>query len=391
MKINALTVSCLVCLSFLSACNREQNAERSSKKASNYQFTILKDAEALPVTDQQISGTWWSFSTASFLESEIIRIKGEHIDLSEMYFVRNAYIRKTRNYVMRQGSARFTEGSLNHDPLISAAEFGFLPQSVYSGLLPGDSIYDHRKMFEELELRVKEYADPSKKMGTGWKTDVPAIMNKYMGKAPEGFLYQGKQYTPQSFLAFTQINPDDYINLTSFSHVPFNEFFILNIPANWSNANYYNLPLDEFIQNIDHAIETGYTLALDLDASESTFSNEQGIAVLPEKESDKEIILTDIRPEKKVTQESRQADFENFLTTDDHNMHITGKAKDQNGTIYYKVKNSWGINAGRHGSMYMSVPYLRMKAISVLLHKDGLTESTKKSISDLSKSSAGFF
>jgi bleomycin hydrolase len=202
-----------------------------------------------------------------------------------------------------------------------------------------------------------------------------------MGKKPGEFTYQGKTYTPLSFLAYTQLNPQDYVTITSFSHARFYRPFILNIPANWVNEQYYNLPLDDYMANIDHAIEAGYSLALDLDISESTFSIDQGIAVLPEKAGDSKAILTDIKPEKIVTQELRQTNFEEFYTTDDHNIHIVGKAKDQAGNIYYKAKNSWGPALGRQGFYYLSAAYLRMKGISVLLHKDGLLSATKEKLS----------
>jgi bleomycin hydrolase len=93
-----------------------------------------------------------------------------------------------------------------------------------------------------------------------------------------------------------------------------------------------------------------------------------------------ETILTEIKPEKQITQEYRQAEFENYNTVDDHLMHIVGKVKDQKGNIYYKVKNSWGTTSGKDGFMYMSVPFIKLKAISVMLHKDGLTKNTRKAL-----------
>lgn len=369
----------LLLLPAIQACNsKPEKVATLPQRKSSYVFSVLTEVPALPVISQNASGTCWSFSTTSFLESEIIRLKGEKIDLSEMYFVRCAYLLKARNYILRQGTARFTEGGLNHDPIISSVEFGVLPQTVYTGLLNGHTEHNHSVMFKELESTVKKYADPANKLGTGWKKEVPAKLDSFLGKAPDEFPYEGKTYTSMSFLAYTQLNPGNYLTITSFTHVPFYKPFVLSIPANWANERFYNLPLDEFMENIDHAIEAGFSLALDLDGTEPTFTAE--LAVLPEKQEDKELILTEARPEKKVTQEMRQSSFEDFSTTDDHLVHITGKLKDQYGNIYYKAKNSWGPEAGRQGFIYLSVPYMKMKGISVLLHKDGLTDSTRRKL-----------
>ncbi len=379
MKRNQLPVLLfLFLLPVTEACKSKAKKEVTKPvPKSNYVFSDIKDITALPVIDQNASGTCWSFSTTSFLESEIIRLKGEKIDLSEMYFVRCAYLLKARNYILRQGTARFTEGGLNHDPLITAAAFGMLPQQEYTGLKEGKTRHNHFKMFNELDTAVKRYANPANKAGTGWKKEIPEILDRFLGKVPEQFQYNGQTYTSQSFLAYTRLNPGDYLTITSFSDAPFYKLFQLSIPANWANERFYNLPLDEFMENIDHAVDAGFSLALDLDATEPTFAPDQGIAVLPEKQEDNTLILTDIRPEKKVTQQMRQDAFESFETTDDHLMHIVGKAKDQHGNIYYKTKNSWGTGSSRQGFVYLSVPYMKMKGISVLLHKDGLMEATK--------------
>ena len=182
----------------------------------------------------------------------------------------------------------------------------------------------------------------------------------------------------------TQLNMNDYVTITSFTNVPFYKSFILDIPDNFSNGNFYNMPLDEFVQNIDNALDKGFTVALDADVSEKTFSGKNGVAVIPANDSDSAAILTEVKPEKTITPELRQQEFENFNTTDDHLMHIVGKMKDQKGNLYYKVKNSWGSTSGLNvtngGYIYMSVPYLRLKAISVLVHKNALVATTKKSL-----------
>ena len=378
-KFKALPVTiALAVISVLGiSCNNKVEAQAPPK--SEYIFTPVKEIKVLPVSSQGRSGTCWAYSTGSFLESEIMRKTGESIDLSEMYFVRSAYLMKTQNYVYRQGTARFTEGGLNHDPILGLREFGLLPESAYSGLLPGKKENNHADLIAELDTAVKRFAAPGNRLGAGWRQEIPQIMDKHMGKAPNEFTYKGKSYTSATFLTYTTLNPDDYLTITSFSHLPFYRPVELSIPANWANERFYNLPLDEFIANIDHAIANGYSLALDLDATEPTFTAE--IGVMPADTNDRKAAITSIRPERKVDQQMRQAAFENFETTDDHLIHITGTAKDQSGNLYYKCKNSWGRSAGRRGYVYLSVAYMRMKGISVLLHKDGLMPETRSKLS----------
>jgi bleomycin hydrolase len=354
-----------------------------SISAQKYDFQTVKVIDAEPVISQGNTDTCWSFSSTSFLEAEIIRMTGKKIDLSEMYNVRHTYPKKAWNFVMRQGKAQFSEGGLNHDVINSAREAGMVPQEVYSGLVGNSQKHDHSKMAEELEVLLKKHADYKVKLDPKWKSEVNAILDQYMGKDITKFTFEGKKYTPKTFLEMTKLQLDDYVTITSFIHEPFYKTFILDVPDNFSNGAFYNLPLDEFVKNIDNALEKGYTLALDADESEKTFSGKHGLAVIPENESDDKAILTEIKTEKKITPEFRQQEFENFNTTDDHLMHIVGTLKDQKGTMYYKVKNSWGsdkLTSGHDGYIYMSVPYLKLKAISVLVHKDALLKNTRKEI-----------
>ncbi|WP_298154813.1 C1 family peptidase [Flavobacterium sp.] len=348
--------------------------------AQAYEFQTVKDIEATPVISQDQTGTCWSFSTTSFLEAEIIRITGKPIDLSEMYNVRQTYTKKAWTYVMRQGHAQFGEGGLAHDVINSAMNFGVVPEAAYTGLTGTAKKYNHSKMVADLEKMLKTYADPEKKLAPEWKDEVKKVLDENLGKPVTEFTYGGKVYTPKSFLEMTKLNLNDYVTITSYINEPNYKSFILDIPDNFSNGSFYNMPLDEFMQNIDNAIDKGYTLALDIDVSEPTFSAEKQIAVLPADDADKKLILTEIKPEKQITPDFRQAEFENFDTTDDHLMHIVGKVKDQKGNVYYKVKNSWGTAGPHSGFVYMSVPYVRLKAISVLLHKGGLLKKTRKEL-----------
>jgi bleomycin hydrolase len=361
--------------------------------SQHYTFQILKDIQATPVISQGQTGSCWSFSTTSFLEAEIIRLTGNKIDLSEMYTVRNTYLDKAENYVMRQGKAQFGEGGLSHDVINSARKYGLVPESSFNGKTNPDLKYDHSKMVAELEAVVKKAVAETPKKYPNWKEDYAAILDTYLGKFDENSLLVTpntaidtktvsgeKKLTPMQFLGTTQLHLVDYVTITSFTNQPFYTPFILSIPDNFANGNMYNLPLDEFIQNIDYAIENGFTLALDTDISESTFSGKDGIAVIPENDKDSKTILTEIKPEKNISPEYRQSEFENYDTQDDHLMHIIGKVVDQKGNTYYKVKNSWGTQSGKEGFVYMSIPYIKLKAISVMVHKDGLTKKTKTAL-----------
>lgn len=361
--------------------------------SQRYEFHTVKEIEAMPVISQDETGTCWSFSTISFLEAEIIRTTGNKVDLSEMYNVRNTYLDKAENYLMRQGKAQFGVGGLSHDVINSARKYGVVPQSSYIGKTNPDFKYKDEKMESELKAILKKAIEQTPKKYPNWKADYEAVLDNYMGKYNENekiaspkFMIDGKSNTnekalnPMQFLASTKLNLDDYVTLTSFTNEPFYSKFILNIPDNFANGSMYNLPLDEFIQNIDNALDKGFTLTLDTDASEKTFSGEDGLAVIPENDSDSDAIMTEIKPEKKITQEFRQSEFENFDTVDDHLMHIVGKVADQKGNQYYKVKNSWGKNSGKGGFVYISVPYVRLKAISVMVSKDGLTPKTRTAL-----------
>ena len=345
-----------------------------------YKFTTVTDLETTPVISQGVTGTCWSFSSTSFLESEIIRLTGRKIDLSEMYQVRNTYPLKAENFVMRQGKAQFSEGGLAHDVMNSVAKNGLVPEEAFSGLSEGQETHNHAEMVAVMEAMVKTYIDnPGRRLSGNWKPAINGVLDAYIGKNVESFNFEGKQYTPQSFLEMTKIKPEDYVNITSFTQVPFYSQFILNIPDNWSNGSFYNVPLDEMMATIDNALEKGFTVELDCDVSEKTFSAKDGVAVIPENAENNAKALQGIYPEKKITQEYRQQEFENFATTDDHLMHITGMLRDQNGTKYYKVKNSWGTDetkTANGGYVYFSEAYMRLKAISVTVHKDALMKNT---------------
>lgn len=337
---------------------------------AQYQFTETSKVNCTAIKNQENTGTCWSFSTVSFLESELLRTgQGEH-DLSEMYIVRNIYQDKARNYVLRQGKANFSQGSLAHDVIRAYKMGGIVPESVFDGKLSDTDSHDH----SELEIALKSILDgivKQKRPSPRWAGSIDAIMDNYMGDAPEKFVYQEKEYTPASFAKSLKINPEEYLSFTSYMHHPYFKACILEIPDNYSNGSYINLQMGDVERIVDNALANGFTVSWDGDVSEKGFSSRNGIAVLPVDENRKDLFTTP-GAEIKVTQELRQATFMDYSTTDDHLMHIVGTATDQNGTKYYIIKNSWGEVSEYKGYLYMSAPYFRLKTVGVLVHKDAV-------------------
>ena len=383
MKNIFLTLILLVTTTFFYA-QEDTVVEVNLQTEQKYEFTPIIDIEASAVKSQGNTGTCWSYAGSSFLESEIFRTTGEMIDISEMYTVRNTYPKKAWNYVMRQGKIQFSEGGLAHDVFNAIATYGLVPESAYSGLQNDQTKHDHAKIVPELKVVLDAYIKNDKKSDyPNWRTSVDSILDVHLGKIPTEFFYEGITYDPLTFLKKTNIQTSDYITLTSFNHQPYNSSFVLNIPDNFSNGIFYNITLDELVSETDNALKQGYTVALDCDVSEKTFSSKFGIAVVPKKIDEQEKCLTYIVEETAISPEFRQQEFENYNTTDDHLMHIVGIVKDQNGTEYYKVKNSWGANVekiGNNGYVYMSKAFFRLKTISILVHKSALSNDLKSEL-----------
>ncbi len=347
--------------------------------AQKYNFIPLVDLSTSSVKNQGMTGTCWSFSTSSFIESEIERISGQKIDISEMHIVRTTYDKKAWNYVMRQGNAQFSEGGLAHDLMNAARLNGLMPQEAFTGLTGQQILYNHSKIVPDMKVILDKFIekDPDQK---NWKSPVKSILDKDIGAYTKNFNYKGKIYTPKEFMAMTKLDPDAYITLTTFTHQPYYSKFILDIPDNFSYGSFFNLPLNEYMQVLDHALESGYTVELDIDVSESTFSQKNGVAIIPKNKSENEKSLQEIVDELDITADFRQAEFENYNTTDDHLMHITGIYTDQKGNKYYKVKNSWGTHVGNGGFINISESFMQLKSISIMIHKDAIPEILRKKL-----------
>lgn len=342
-----------------------------------YRFEPIKLTKGMDVEDQCATGTCWSFATVSFIESEIIRKGHAPVDLSEMFNVRYTYPKKAESYVRFQGKQQFGPGGLSQDVIDVIASYGMIPESVYSGLTEGEQEHNHQALDAILEGTVKTILESKLNRGNEWMIAVNGILDAYLGKVPEQFEYNGKKYTPTSFRDAMGINASDYVSLTSFSHHPFYSSFVLEVPDNWMKGSFYNVPLDEFQSIIDNAIDNGFTIAWDADVSEKGFSFTNGMAIVPADGTSKDDLFKKVVSEKSINQEVRQTAFDNQETTDDHLMHITGRAKDQDGTVYYITKNSWGMKNPYNGYQYVSSSYLRYKTVSIVVHKDAIPAAVK--------------
>ena len=360
-------------------------SQTTEPKQSGYQFTVVKELPVTSVKDQNRTGTCWSFSTISFLESELLRMgKGEH-DLSEMFIVSNSYYDKADKYIRTNGNINFAPGSSFTDALIVWKNYGIVPDSVMTGLNYGEEMHSHNELDAATEGYIKAIEkNPNGKLSTAWKNGFKGILNAYLGEIPQKFVVNGKEYTPQSYAKELGINPDDYVSITSYTHHPFYTQFALEIPDNWRWESSYNLPIDEFMKIFDYAIEQGYTVLWGSDISEKGFTK-KGIAVVPEfdvknmsgSDQSKIYSLAEIVPEKKISQEDRQIAFDNWQTTDDHGMHIFGIAKDQKGTKYYIVKNSFGETGPYKGIWYVSETFVKYKTMNIVVHKNSIPKEIK--------------
>ncbi len=364
----------------------------SNKKDGNYKFTVVKNLDATAVQDQGQSGTCWSFSSLSFLESELIRMGKPKVNLSEIFIVHNAYNMKAEKYVRMHGAVNFGEGGAFHDAMQVIKEVGLVPQSAYIGFENGEKDVNGVKRINHSEMdalakNIVETVVKSPRPGIAWKKAFDATLDSYLGAVPKTFTHEGKQYTPATFRDMLGVNADNYIEISSFSHHPFYSKFVLEVPDNWSSSQVYNLPLNEMIDVLDNALMTGYTAAWGSDVSEKGFSFKNGVAVVPDvdwtdvkKEKIDSVILSP-RKEMMITQEIRQEAFDNYETQDDHGMHIVGLVKDQTGTKYYIVKNSWGVkNNDCDGYFYASEAFVKYKTTSIMIHKDGVKKEIAKKL-----------
>ncbi|MEM9987371.1 MAG: C1 family peptidase, partial [Bacteroidota bacterium] len=356
----------LISLGFF-LCSQAQEEIRSLP-GTDYAFTTEVDLSATPVKNQGASGTCWSFSTVSFLESELIRMgKGEH-DLSEMFVVRKIYPAKAQRYVRLHGHSQFSPGGTFHDVNNVLREHGVVPQAAYGGKVVNSKRHDHGELDRVLESFVETVVKSRGELTDRWPVALEGILDAYLGVVPTTFQYQGKSYTPQSFAEMLELDADNYYEFTSLASAPYYQKIELEIPDNWDAHRMYNIPLEELMDLMESAVREGYTVAWDGDVSEKGFEHRKGIATLGEMENEE------------ITPGLRQAAFDNYATTDDHLMHLTGLAKDQTGRLFFLTKNSWGDSNSCGGFLYMSEPYARMKTVHIMVHQDAVPKEVMQQL-----------
>ena len=371
---------------------------QEAPKAPEYEFTTVKENPVTSIKNQYRSGTCWCFSALSFVESEILRTKGYELDLSEMFVVGKSYRDRAVKYVRLDGHLNFAAGSSFGDVLHVINDYGIVPQDAMPGFNYGTELPEHN----ELDAVLKGYVDavkknPNRKLSTAWLRGFDGIVEAYFGEYPETFTVDGAEYTPESFREHIGFDYDDYVNITSFTHHPFYEPFVIEVCDNWRWDSAYNLPMDEMMEVMYNAIDKGYTIAWGSDVSEKGFTRD-GLAVMPVEEkkaaagsdqerwvgkaaeTEKEEVKASLPQEMTITQEMRQDGYDRKTTTDDHGMHIYGVAKDQNGTKYFMVKNSWGETGKYKGVWYASDSFVRYKTMNIVVHKDALPKHIAKKL-----------
>lgn len=362
------------------------DANKSENASKKFQFTKVIGLENTSVKNQASSGTCWSYSTNSFLESEMMRMGKSPVQLSQIYSARRVYEEKAENYVRMHGSVAWGDGGALHDVINMYAKYGAMPQSAYTGLNYGTD----KNKFAEFQALLKSMLDavvsnPNGKLTPSWKVAYNGVIDAYLGTVPETFTWEHRKYTPKSFAReVVGIHPEDYVEFGSVMTAPYYKQNILMVPDNWSFSRVYNIQMDDLTDIIDHALNSGYTVAWATDVSEKYFSWKNGVAYVPEKDyedmddSAKKYMFDGPLPERHITPEMRQKAFDNYETTDDHGMHIVGMAKDQNGKKYYIVKNSWGDKNDYKGYIYVTRAYVKYKTTAILLHKNGVPDELRR-------------
>ena len=363
------------------------NALANNQGKDVQKYYQIKPIFALGVTDvkdQGHSGTCWSYTGASFLESEMMKKKKQPVDLSEIYTARKVYLEKAINYLRMHGALTWGDGGELHDIINIYRKYGAVPQSIYTGLINGATVNNFNEMQKDLEGYLKGIVE-SEKVPADWKQVFEQKMDTYLGAVPKTFLYNGKMYDPKSFAKeVVGLEDEKYIEMLSVEHKPKYQNTLMAVPDNWSYDYAFNVSMEDIIRTIDYALSKGYTVAWAADVSEKYFSWKNGLALVPEKdykdltEAEQKDYFHVYWNEKEITPALRQQGFDNYETTDDHAMHIVGLAKDQKGREYYIVKNSWGADNDNKGYLYVSKNYVRYKTMSILVNQKGTPKDLLK-------------
>jgi bleomycin hydrolase len=360
----------------------------SEKSKENFKFTEEINLGTTSVKLQGSSGTCWSYSTNSFLESEMIRLGKQPVELSQIFSARNVYVEKGINYVRMHGAVSLGDGGALHDVINMYKKYGTVPREVYTGLNYGTDKNKFGEMAALIEGVLSAVVkNPNGELTPNWKKAYAAVIDSYLGNVPENFAYKGKNYTPQTFAKeVVGINPDEYIEMSSFTTAPYYQKTMMAVPDNWSFDQVYNVKVNDMTDVIDNALKKGYTVAWATDVSEKSFSWKNGVAYVPTKKFDemtaeeKADMFNGPKAEPEITAEMRQTAFDNYTTTDDHGMHIIGLAKDQTGKEYYIVKNSWGETNDYKGFLFVTKNFVKYKTTALMVNKGGIPSDIAKKL-----------
>lgn len=370
----------------------------AAAKNDTVQFTVVKANPITSIKDQNRSGTCWDYSSLGFFEAELLRLGKGTYDLCESFVAYHTYMDRAEKAIRMHGDVSFSQGGSFYDVLYCMRHYGIVPQEAmpFPGSLYGDSLFNFNTLDAQASAYVKSIANSQmKKIPLTWKSTLSNIYANYFGELPKTFTYKGKSYTPESFQKSLGLNLDDYVSLTSFTHHPFYNKFIIEVQDNWRWAESYNLPIDEFMTVMESAVRNGYTFAWGADVSETGFSR-NGIATVPAKSykndltgsdaarwmgtNGKQVNQADSKDELTITQQLRQTAYDNWETTDDHGMVIYGLAKDPQGKEYFMVKNSWGEYGRYKGIFYASKPYVAYKTMNILINKNAIPKDIRKKL-----------
>ena len=398
-KLLTFALMALVCLGAADA-KKKTPAKNNNKPV----FTVVKELPITSMKDQNRSGTCWDYSTISFFEAEILKATGKSYDLDESFVANKTYMERAIQVVRYHGDCQFAQGGSAEDVLATMKTHGIIPQGImpFPGSLYGDSLNNFNEFFKVLEPYVAAVSkSDAKKLSNAWKVGLQGILDAYLGKCPEKFTYEGKEYTPKSFMNSLGINLDDYVSITSYTHHPFYTALAVEVQDNWRFPLSYNVPMDEMMQIIDNALELGYTVAWGGDVSEDGFTRKGLAYAVDSKKAGQSLQGSDMAkwlkmtaakkrdiidslgvsvPEIVPTQELRQERFDNWELTDDHGMHIYGIAKDQNGKEYYMVKNSWGETGDYKGTWYMTKAFIAANTMDYLINKNAIPADIRKKL-----------
>lgn len=367
-------------------------------KVGPYKLTRICENPTTSVKDQYRTGTCWAWSALATVESDVIKSgkADTSIMLSPMWIARNAYLDKFVKYVRMQGNVILDEGGAAHDVPHMIAKYGIVPHKDYPGLNYGEKNHVHAEMVAAL----KAYADviisnPNKKLSTVWQDAVNNILDSYFGVRPEKVTVDGVEYTPLEYAAHLGIEPSKYIGIASSTAYPYGESFIMEVPDNWAWGEYINVPLTDFTQIAIDALKNGYTIAWGSDVSDQGFRFKDGFAVYPDVEQENvagmerdkwekmssadknKALFSKVVKEKLITPEYRQELFDNYTATDDHGMQIMGLYKAADGSLFFKVKNSWTENSTAKGFFFVSIPFFEALSMDYMINADALSTEAK--------------